>query len=334
MDGPNVNKSFQKKLEDHLMQKDKKILDIGTCSIHPVHTSFVKGLNKLSFDFDRFVNELNFFFKLSSARRRDYELCSLITDIESAFMIRHVASRWLTLKKALIRARDQWPNLCEYFLVFLPKEKNFPKEIETTERYKFLKNILLDKRSQIYISFAIYVADILEVFLIKFQSSKPLVHLLYPAFGDLFFKLMTNFIKPSVLIKTGTTNRLDAIGLGLLDLKSNMLPIKDIDFGSKCHELLLTIDREKDVLILQNEFVNMYNEIVVYLQGRLPYNSTILKDVQYFNPKKKLTTKGKFCFTRTARSMAVVLGKNLTKNLTIDQFVDIVKSEYTVLQIT
>lgn len=45
MDGPNVNLKFQKLLNAELMNMyGKKIIDIGTCSLHPVHTGFAKGL--------------------------------------------------------------------------------------------------------------------------------------------------------------------------------------------------------------------------------------------------------------------------------------------------
>ena len=51
MDGPNVNTCFQEKLLKDLEEElDKSVLKLGTCSLHPVHTAFRKGINKLSFD--------------------------------------------------------------------------------------------------------------------------------------------------------------------------------------------------------------------------------------------------------------------------------------------
>lgn len=55
--------------------------------------------------------------------------------------------------------------------------------------------MLTSKTSVLYMSFAVYVGEMLNSFLVLFQSSKPLVHVLYPAIGDMFFKIMTNFIK-------------------------------------------------------------------------------------------------------------------------------------------
>lgn len=100
MDGPNVNKLFHKLLEKELADTHgKKMLNIGTCSLHPVHTAFKKGLKELRFNFDELAFALHFFFKHSSARREDFALRELQTELEPAVMLRHVSSRWLSLTK-------------------------------------------------------------------------------------------------------------------------------------------------------------------------------------------------------------------------------------------
>lgn len=45
MNGPNVNLKFQKLLDDELIKTyNNKIINVGTCSLHPVHTAFQKAL--------------------------------------------------------------------------------------------------------------------------------------------------------------------------------------------------------------------------------------------------------------------------------------------------
>ena len=85
MDGPNVNLSFENKLESNLESINTSFLRIGTCSLHLTHTVFRKDIKSLysntinisgekesAFDLDDFFNDLHFFFKLSSARLEDY----------------------------------------------------------------------------------------------------------------------------------------------------------------------------------------------------------------------------------------------------------------------
>jgi len=86
MDGPNTNVSFEKKMAKYLEEMNTTFLMIGTCSLHPVHSAFSKGVKKLfkctfkdisssekektgSYNMDDFFQDMHFFSKRSSARR-------------------------------------------------------------------------------------------------------------------------------------------------------------------------------------------------------------------------------------------------------------------------
>lgn len=201
MDGPYLNLSFHQMLIKELAEKDgKTIFEIGTCPLHNVHNGFSTAIKELSFDFDGFAHDVWFFFKNSSARREDLKLMEVVTEIESQIVLRHISSRWLTLKKVLLRIIEQWENLKEYFLKFLPTEKGFKRYVESTPRYQSIRKKLTSN-----------IAGMLEEFLILFQSSKPLVHVLYPSIGDMFFTIMSNFIKNPLLLEKDHTKK-DAVG--------------------------------------------------------------------------------------------------------------------------
>lgn len=181
-------------------------------------------------------------------------------------MVKHVSSRWLSLKKALNRIIEQWSNLKHYFLVFLPKEKNFAKDIETTQRYQSIRTILSSNRSLLYMNFAIHVADIFEEFLILLQSSKPVVHVMYKAIGDLFFKLMSNFIRPKVF-ENSNKNRKEALELGAVDVEDNenVLSIHKIDYGKAALYEIAQLETGTSLDAVKVEFKTCYQEIVKYL---------------------------------------------------------------------
>ena len=62
MGGSNVNKKFASVLISEVEQEtNSKVLNIGTCLLHQVHTLFWKGLEKLNFDFNEFFHGLYFF---------------------------------------------------------------------------------------------------------------------------------------------------------------------------------------------------------------------------------------------------------------------------------
>ena len=58
-------------------QSVKPLVDVGTCSLHPVHNAFHKALDCLPFDIEQFANDIYSWFKLSAARRQDYNAVKL-----------------------------------------------------------------------------------------------------------------------------------------------------------------------------------------------------------------------------------------------------------------
>ena len=55
-----------------------------------------------------------------------------LTNVTAEFAKRHVDTRRLSMKLACVRVLEEWDNLCEYFLIFLPTQKNFKREILPT----------------------------------------------------------------------------------------------------------------------------------------------------------------------------------------------------------
>lgn len=115
MDGPAVNLSFLCKLNDTLKSKGcEPTIDIGTCSLHPVHTAVTKGLATLDFDVDQLAGDIYFWFKMSAARREDYGKVQneVLLDSVGEFFIRPVSSLWLSLGPACRRLIEQF-SLCK-----------------------------------------------------------------------------------------------------------------------------------------------------------------------------------------------------------------------------
>ena len=106
MDGPHVNKCFQEKLLCDLEKElDTSFLKLGTCSLHPVHTAFRKGIKELSFWLDNCFNHIHSFFKLSSARRENYASLVSVTNVVAEYVKKHVS------KYVALRLVEQWDNL-------------------------------------------------------------------------------------------------------------------------------------------------------------------------------------------------------------------------------
>lgn len=320
-DGPNLNLLFHKLLKSELKENhDKTIIYVGTCGLHKVHNGFATALKELSFDINSFVYNIWYFFKNSSARREDYKLRELITEIECQVLLKHVSSRWLSMRPVLKRIIAQWPNLKEYFLVFLPKQENFTKKVEPTEKYQSIRKGLTSDTSVLYMSFVVYVAEILENFLILFQSSKPLIHILYPSIGDMFFNLMSNFIKKRVLVdKEGVRKEAKKLGGINVDDKNNLFQLHDINFGHNASYQIGLIEGNKNLDTVKTEFKLCYQSLMKYLQENLPHNLTIIADLQYIHRSKRLDENAVPAIRRVAKQMFSVLKRTTFSDLGLDR---------------
>ena len=123
MDGPSVNLKFEDLLKSspNIKSMDTTILSIGTYPRHIVHNAFRAGVNALNFNIDSFIIDVNFFFKLSAARRADFKQMQGFTNVISHFIQKHSSTRWVTLRRICVKVLEQYQNLREYFLKFLPK---------------------------------------------------------------------------------------------------------------------------------------------------------------------------------------------------------------------
>lgn len=166
-------------------------------------------------------------------------------------MLRHVSSRWLSLKKVLIRILDQWKNLQKYFLEDLPKEKTFGSKIRDTERYIDIVRALKAEKTRLYTAFAIYVSEIMEGFLLRFQSKAPMVHLMYEGIGRLLYDIMSNFIKSKTLMENESVDRKEACVLGLIDVKNPQIQKKldNINPGTQAKHIIANMEVKNNSLV-------------------------------------------------------------------------------------
>ena len=117
-----------------------------------------------------------------------------VTNVVAESM-KHVETRWLTMEYVALRIAEQWDNLTEYFLKFLPKQKNFKSTIMKTERYQGISESIQDPLNLCYTSFCAFATNDFELFLLPFQSEEATIHLLDPEMYKLLESLMTKFIR-------------------------------------------------------------------------------------------------------------------------------------------
>ena len=255
-----------------------------------------------------------------------------VTGVVAEYAKKHAETRWVSMKSVAIRRLEQWKNLEEYFLRYLPKQSNFKKDVVNTQRYCRLKEAFSNKLMPAYVGFVVFVAQDFESFLVPFQSREPLIHQLYPAMMSLLYSLMRKIIKSS---KLNTEDLSKNITIDVTKT-NNVKPLNLIEVGCKAKLLFSqNIITESEQEVFRKRCLSFYQEAVDKLQMKLPLDVTLLKNAQYINPMKRNVAVSTSAITNLALNMSSVLGnviQPLFQCQTKDEVVDKVRSQWSLFQ--
>ena len=327
MDGPNVKLSFEEKLTQKLSEVDTSFLKLGSCSLYPVHSAFQKGFKQLfqgqvpsatpnsegsgelpkkkgTFDLDNFFTDIHSFFKLSSAGCEDYTSLENITGVVAEYAKKYPETHWVSMKYVAVWCLKQWPNLKEYFLKLLPKQKNFKREIENTPKYTRLKTCFADPTMEAYVVFVAFVAQDFEAFLLPFQNKDPMIHLLHPAMLSFLYGLQRKFICG---VKLSSEDLVENIRINA-DAEKNVKPICKIDVGTKAKTMFAqNMISDEGQEKFRKRYLKFFQVSVSYLQQKLPFDVNLLRNAQFLNLVKRKASGATSAISNLALKVTSVL---------------------------
>ena len=334
MDGPNVNKKFNKDLKKELDAKETSFIDIGSCNLHAVNNSFGKAVEMLKkegiIDLDQFAIDLHFFFKLSAARREDYEKVSEITDICCVYMMKHIQTRWLSIEKVLVRIMQQFQNLKSYFFETLPKDKNFKSDTATDKpghpnRYNRIVQLLKSETTVAYMAFVVHSAVPFKRFMMTFQTNAPMVHLLY----DEMVRLVKSVISMFVDKKAIPSKRSELVEF---ECSNEKIHIAKIDLGTRASACIDSLTDKLEASRFTKNAKKFLISCAEYLFEHLPLDEPTLIDVRALHPVNQMMKNGERAIKRLATNVIKVLGKKANENFQFVgedyQLVDLIVKEY------
>ena len=109
-----------------------------------------------------FVIDLHLWFKMSAARREDYEALQEEMGLATHKFLKHVECRWPSLQPAVLRILEQLEGLKRYFLTVLPEKQ---PSVTSIQRYIRITRQLQSDDLVAQMHFSIPVADIFNSFL-------------------------------------------------------------------------------------------------------------------------------------------------------------------------
>lgn len=218
MDGPSVNWKFLRLLKSDLELGDEspKLLEIGSCGLHVIHGAFQTGHSKAGWEVNRFLRGLYYLFKDSPSRRTDYTTISGSSTFPKKFC--HI--RWVENVLCAERAILIFENVKQY----LNENPRLPENISVRN----VQNCLNNKLMLPQLAFFKMLAEEIQPFLIKFQTSQPLAPFLYSSLLEMTQNLLRRFVKKEIIENATTPKKLAAINLSDND---NLLTYNQINIG-------------------------------------------------------------------------------------------------------
>ena len=198
MDGPNVNWKLFEDLQKELQSETgKQMLNVGSCGLHTVHGAYRDGIKATKWDTECFLSSCYYLFKDTPARREDF---TKLTSC-STFPLKFVPHRWVENVPVIARVLDVLPALRQYKKAVDEKKLKNPD----TKSFKHVADGCADPLLEVKLHFMLSVAKIMQAFLQRFQTDKPMLPFLVSDEVNLVQDLLARFIDRKKLDTLKTT---------------------------------------------------------------------------------------------------------------------------------
>ena len=183
-DGPNVNKSLKRQLNESIVELGgKPLVDIGSCNLHILHNGFHAGLASVdqNWGIDEFLSDVFTFFKKYPSRSEDMSRVQEALLLEKKAFKRFVSNRWLSVGPVCRRVIENWACLIKYFL-----KSEHSSSIKDSNMYKRIASKL--KEGDVMLArlhFIASMAHLFEPFLTKLQCETTLIHVLHEELSNI-----------------------------------------------------------------------------------------------------------------------------------------------------
>ena len=176
------------------------------------------------------------------------------------------------------RVLEQWDAIIKFVSELAKDQKKVPKSINFKRVYMMLgtKERVSTKVTLEFLN----IIPLFEKFLLLFQKSSPVVHILYDSLCDILVKILRRFLKAE------TMDNKYGSDLTSIDCAKYQLPDKEIVIGDTTRKALrdLTVDQQKGTYLGMRSF---FKAAASHLQLRLPLQNDFLRQLGCLNPLKK-----------------------------------------------
>ena len=168
-------------------------------------------------------------------------------------VLKHGATRWLSLQTCVIRLLEQWEPLKRYF----EEEMSCSKKSSSHDRLKRINRFFQDSTAKLY---SLFLSEVLPVFTkqnLLLQTNSPQLHRLHSILHEAFTDLFTRYVKPRAITKCSSIYELDHAN------RDNQLSRSDLIIGQKTRKYLEEL-KENEKITSHQETDFFYGNFVFY----------------------------------------------------------------------
>ena len=118
--------------------ESKGLMDLGSFTIHTVHSAFGKGIEQYETEVDLLCKDLYALFQYSAARHKDYVGVQVEMEVETHNFQQHMEVRWLHMGPSIKRVLKQWDAIIKFVTELAKDQKKVPKSINFKRVYMML----------------------------------------------------------------------------------------------------------------------------------------------------------------------------------------------------
>lgn len=300
-DGPNVNKTVHRIVnEEVLKRRGSGLLNLGTCNIHIVHNAFLKGLAELGEECSDAAIAIFHFFDGFPSRWEDYSIEQGNSNVPKRKFIRHVTSRWLTLRDSCERVLEQSTSLERYFLNFIPKNHS---SLMATKKYKTIASFLKNPVYKAELCFVVKSADLFRGFTKRFQKEEPLIHIMYDELRNISMTLINRVCKTEISKELNTKSVWDK---EKIFMPVNLVEVKKVVVNSEV-ECYLEGKPEKEVLFflkgVQQHYIASCKHLLMKSSLSSPSAADFLRYLRFLQPKEKNSVRSCTYLVKVAKAL-------------------------------
>lgn len=273
MDGPNVNKTILREIDDEMSkERGTRLIKTGSCNLHVLNNVFKKGLKIYGHNVENLAIQAYCWFDGYPSRKEDFKkyVAKEFPTIKTTVFLKHSPSRWLTLNPALIRLSQLFNALKKYFLEYLLTKEKF----KITKYYENITSLLKDQFIEVELVIIIESSNLLNVYNATLQQKKPLIHQLYTELISLIKEIANKIcLEPN--------KDLEYL-FDLWNLKSASLIIT----SDAVNNAMSSIIDEDDRIAILNQYIKHYLELGRKLIQTNNCNFKMLKSFEVLDPRK------------------------------------------------